>query len=113
MGNKPEQKKSHCFHYLPWNGDVFSGYLLGVGYPQKTWPQCLQWCLRTTTEKSVLQHLHQNTALSLTQRGPFSLCFGCWNFFSGLLCRKQNVHSFSGEKQTQAEHQSGHSRQFP
>jgi len=53
-------------------------------HPQKTWPQCLQWCLRTTTEKSVLQHLHQKTALSLTHRGPFSLCLGCWNFFSGL-----------------------------
>jgi hypothetical protein len=32
----------------------------------------------------VLQALHQNTALSLTQRGPLSLCFGCWNFFNGL-----------------------------
>ena len=73
-------------------------------WPQKTCPQCLyeglvslkhartiltelthlQWCFRTTTEKSVLQLLHQKTALSLTQRGPFSLCFGCWNFFSGL-----------------------------
>ena len=34
--------------------------------------QCLQWCLRTRNEKSVLQPLHQNTALSCTQRGPRS-----------------------------------------
>ena len=62
-------------------------------HPQKTWPQCLQWCLRTTTEKSVLHSLHQNTALSLTQRGPFSLCFGCWNFFRGL---PQSPHARQG-----------------
>ena len=39
--------------------------------------------LRTTTEKSVLQCLHQNTALSLTHLGPLSLCLGCWKRFSG------------------------------
>ena len=68
-------------------------------HPQKTWPQCLQWCLRTTTEKSVLHSLHQNTALSLTQRGPFSLCFGCWNFLRGLPWKWQHASQGRGRRE--------------
>ena len=78
--------------------------------PQNTWPQCRQWCLRTTTEKSVLQHLHQNTALSLTQRGPFSLCFGCWNFFSGLpdVCEGRVSRRGAGEEAARAHEPAPH-----